>query len=210
MLSAEATPFLDLSRHFSPWFDWFIGLVGFTSSFGCFIAAANSQTRITFNGARAGLLPPRMATVSRTKVPWASVFIYTGFTVLLVVIPYFAMHGNAVSIFSDEAGIGTVPILIVYLLANIALPLHVLATNRGAFSPVKHVIIPLIGSAVLVYGIYEFVQPSQPPPANVFWAWILAIVVVAAIATAIVYVRRPDALNRAATAGPELVVEDAR
>ena len=43
-----------------------------------------------------------------------------------------------------------------------------------------------------------------------FWAWILAIVVVAAIATAVVYVRRPDALNRAATAGPELVVEDAR
>ena len=36
-----------------------------------------------------------MATVSRTKVPWASVFIYTGFTVLLVVIPYFTMHGNA-------------------------------------------------------------------------------------------------------------------
>ena len=26
---AEATyEFLDLSRHFSPWFDWFIGLVG--------------------------------------------------------------------------------------------------------------------------------------------------------------------------------------
>jgi len=207
---SEAAPFLDLSRHFSHWFDWFIGLVGFTSSFGCFIAAANSQTRITFNGARAGLLPPRMATVSRTKVPWASVLIYTGLTVLLVVIPYFAMHGNAVSIFSDEAGIGTVPILIVYLLANIALPLHVLAANRAAFSPVKHVLIPLIGSAVLVYGVYEFVQPSQPPPANVFWAWILGIVVVSAIATAIVYVRRPDALSRAGTAGPELVLEDAR
>ena len=127
-----------------------------------------------------------------------------------MVIPYFAMHGNAVSIFSDEAGIGTVPILIVYLVANVALPLHVLATNRAAFSPVKHVIIPLIGSAVLVYGVYEFVQPSQPPPANVFWAWILGIVAVAAVATAFVYVRRPGALDRAGTAGPELVVEDAR
>jgi amino acid transporter len=206
----ETAPFLDLSRHFTPWFNWFIGLVGFTSSFGCFIAAANSQTRITFNGARAGLLPPRMATVSRTKVPWASVFIYAGLTVLLVVIPYFTMHGNAVTIFSDEAGIGTVPILIVYLMANIALPLHVWATNRAAFRPVKHVVIPLIGSAVLVYGTYEFVQPSQPPPANVFWAWILGIAAVSAIATAIVHVRRPDALNRAATAGPELVMEDAR
>jgi amino acid transporter len=120
------------------------------------------------------------------------------------------MHGNAVSIFSDEAGIGTVPILLVYLLANIALPLHILATDRAAFRPVKHAVIPLIGSAVLVYGIYEFVQPSQPPPANVFWAWILGIVVISAIATAIVYVRRPDALSRTATAGPEFVTEDAR
>ena len=184
--------------------------MGFTSSFGCFIAAANSQTRITFNGARAGLLPPPMAAVSRTKVPWASVLIYTGLLVVLVVVPYFALHGNAVAIFSDEAGIGTVPILVVYLIANIALPVWVLTTNRPGFRPVKHVLIPLIGSAVLVYGVYEFVQPSQPPPANVFWAWILAIVVVAVAATAIVYVRRPAALQRAATAGPEYITQDAR
>ena len=206
---AEATPFLDLSRHFSHWFDWFIALVGFTSSFGCFIAAANSQTRITFNGARAGLLPRPVAAVSRTKVPWASVAIYTGLLVVLVVVPYFAMHGNAVAIFSDEAGIGTVPILIVYLLANISLPLYVIATNRAAFRPVKHVLIPLIGSAVLVYGVYEFVQPSQPPPANVFWAWILGIVLVAAVATVIVYLRRPGALRRAVASGPEYIVPDA-
>jgi amino acid transporter len=204
---AEATPFLDLSRHFSPWFDWFIGLVGFTSSFGCFIAAANSQTRITFNGARAGLLPRPVAAVSRTRVPWGSVATYTGLLAVLVVVPYFTMHGNAVAIFSDEAGIGTVPILIVYLIANIALPLWVLATNRAAFRPVKHVLIPLIGSAVLVYGVWEFVQPSQPPPANVFWAWILGIVGVSVVATAIVYLRRPAALQRAATAGPEYITQ---
>ena len=101
------------------------------------------------------------------------------------------------------------PILIVYLLANISLPLYVLATNRAAFRPVKHVVIPLIGSAVLVYGVYEFVQPSQPPPANVFWAWILGIVLVAAVATVIVYLRRPGALQKAVTSGPEYIVPEA-
>jgi amino acid transporter len=85
-----------------------------------------------------------------------------------------------------------------------------LATNRSAFRPVRHVLIPLIGSAVLVYGVWEFVQPSQPPPANVFWAWILAIVLVTVAATAIVHVRRPAALQRAATAGPEYITQDAR
>jgi amino acid transporter len=205
----ETAPFLDLSRHFSPWLDWLIGLVGFTSSFGCFLAAANSQTRITFNGARAGLLPPRMASVTRTKVPLASVLIYTGLLVLLAVIPYATMHGNAIAIFSDEAGIGTVPILVVYMLANIALPIYVFATNRSAFRLVKHVLVPLIGSAVLVYGVYEFVQPSQPPPANWYWAWILGIAVIAVVATVIVRIRKPDALERAGTVGPEFVLEEA-
>ena len=107
-------------------------------------------------------------------------------------------------------GIGTVPILVVYLIVSIALPVWGLATNRPAFRPVKHVLVPLIGSAVLVYGAYQFVQPSQPPPANVFWAWMLAIVLVAVAATAIVYVRRPVALQRAATAGPEYITQDAR
>jgi amino acid transporter len=206
---AESTPFLDLSRHFSPWLTWLIGLVGFTSSFGCFIAAANSQTRITYNGARAGLLPRRMAGVMRTKTPAASIWIYVGLLVALVVIPYFTMHGNAVSIFSDEAGIGTVPILIVYLIANVALPFYILATDRASFSITRHVLIPLIGTAVLIYGVYEFVQPSQPPPANVFWLWILAIVAIGVVATAIASVVRPDALKRAATEGPEFVPDEA-
>jgi amino acid transporter len=206
---AETAPFLDLSRHFSPWLDWLIGLVGFTSSFGCFLAAANSQTRITFNGARAGLLPPKMASVTRTKVPLASVLIYTGLLVLLAVIPYATMHGNAIAIFSDEAGIGTVPILVVYMLANIALPIYIFATNRSAFRLIKHVLVPLIGSAVLVYGVYEFVQPSQPPPANWYWAWILGIAVIAVVATVVVRIRKPDALERAGTVGPEFVLEEA-
>jgi amino acid transporter len=208
VLGGEVTPFLDLSRHFTPWFSWFIGIVGFTSSFGCFIAAANSQTRITFNGARAGLLPRVFAVLTRNKVPWASVAIYVGLTVALIVVPYFTLHGNAVAIFSDEASIGTVPILIVYLLANIALPLHVLATDRARFRPVRHILIPLAGSAVLLYGVYEFIQPDQPAPANGYWKWILAIVVIAAAGTAVVYARRPDAIKLAGTIGPEFVQED--
>jgi hypothetical protein len=43
------------------------------------------------------------------------------------------------------------------------------------------------GVGNLVYGGgYEFVQPGQPPPGDVFWAWILGMVLVAAVATAVV------------------------
>ena len=50
---------------------------------------------------------------------------------------------------------------------------------------------------------------AQPPPGNVFWAWIPGIVLVAAVATAIVYLRRPGALQRAVASGPEYIVADA-
>jgi hypothetical protein len=86
----------------------------------------------------------------------------------------------------------------------------VLATDRASFRPVRHILIPLAGSAVLLYGVYEFIQPSQPPPppANGYWKWILAIVVIAAVGTAAVYARRPDAIKLAGTIGPEFVQED--
>jgi hypothetical protein len=41
----------------------------------------------------------------------------------------------------------------------------------------------------------------------VYWAWILAIVLIAAVATVAVYIRRRSALDRAATEGPELVLD---
>jgi hypothetical protein len=56
--------------------------------------------------------------------------------------------------------------------------------------------VPADRLGVLVYGVYEFVQPSQPLPGNVFWAWILGIVLVAAVATAVFYLRGPGALPR--------------
>ena len=50
---------------------------------------------------------------------------------------------------------------------------------------------------------------AQPPPGNVFWAWIPGIVLVAAVATAIIYTRRPGALQRAVASGPEYIVPEA-
>jgi amino acid transporter len=179
------------------WFAGFIGLIGFTSSQGCFLAAANSQTRIIFNGAREGLLPSFAARVARsTQVPYVAVAIYVGLTVLLVIVPYFTLKGNAVEIFTSEAGIGTVPILLVYLIATIALPIYKLRAQRATFNPVTNLIVPIIGAAVLAYGIYEFVQPNQPSPGNIFWIYILALLVFSVLATIIMMNRNPAAVER--------------
>lgn len=41
---------------------------------------------------------------------------------------------------------------------------------------VRHVLARLVGSAALGYGVYDVVQPNQPPPANEYLIFILAIV----------------------------------
>jgi amino acid transporter len=196
----SAAPFLDLSNHFTPWWSWMVGLIGVTSALGCYIAAAVSNTRITYNGAHEGLLPPLMARVTRARAPVGAVAIYVSIAAALIIIPYFVVSTSAVIVYSDLISIATVPILLVYLLANISLPIYMYRRDGHAFSVVRHLLLPLIGSAVLVYGIYQFVQPNQPSPDNVFWVFVLIILVVAGAAAAITLRIRPGAVDRVGTA----------
>jgi hypothetical protein len=129
-----------------------------------------------------------------------------------VVVPYFLLHGNAVEIAAYEAGIGTVPLLLVYLGVSVLTPFLVWRRDRASFRVVSHVLPPLGATLVLGYGIVEFVLPAQPPPANTFWVWILAIIVLAAAASAVAVRRggsRLDALGHLPEdeAGHELAVE---
>jgi amino acid transporter len=203
-LSIDPAPYLTLVQHYIPWFAVIVGIVGVTSSVGCYIAAANSQTRITFNSAREGLLPSFFARVTRgTKpVPYASVLLYAGLTLALIIIPDIWLIPT--SVFAYEATIGTVPIVLVYLLANLALPLYFWKNARGEFNWFKHVIVPIIGVGVLALPIWGFFAPGQQPPYNYF-GWILLGLIAISVAWAVyVLVTRPQS---AATLGTMIVDE---
>jgi amino acid transporter len=203
-LSIDPAPYLTLAQHYIPWFAVIVGIVGVTSSVGCYIAAANSQTRITFNSAREGLLPSFFARVTRgTKpVPYASVLLYAGLTLALIIIPGIWLIPT--SVFAYEATIGTVPIVLVYLLANLALPLYFWKNARGEFNWFKHVIVPIIGVGVLALPIWGFFAPGQQPPYNYF-GWILLGLIAISVAWAVyVLVTRPQS---AATLGTMIADE---
>jgi amino acid transporter len=203
-LSIDPAPYLTLAQHYIPWFAVIVGIVGVTSSVGCYIAAANSQTRITFNSAREGLLPSFFARVTRgTKpVPYVSVLLYAGLTLALIIIP--GIWIIPTNIFAYEATIGTVPIVLVYLLANVALPLYFWKNTRSEFNWFRHLIIPIIGIGVLALPIWGFFAPGQPAPYNSF-GWILLGLIAISVAWAVyVIVSRPQA---AATLGTVIADE---
>jgi amino acid transporter len=192
-LATDPAPYLTLAQHYIPWFSVIVGIVGVTSSVGCFLAAANSQTRINFNSARDGLLPAFFARVRKgpRPVPYNSVLLYVGLMLALIIVP--GIWISPVNLFAYEATIGTVAIVLVYLLANLALPLYFWKHRRAEFNWFRHVLIPLIGGGVLALPIWGFFAPGQPAPYN-FFGWIfLALVVLSAAWATYILLTRPQA-----------------
>ncbi len=198
-LAVDPAPYLTLAQHYMPWFAVVVGIVGVTSSVGCYIAAANSQTRITFNSAREGLLPSFFARVTRgtRPVPYVSVFLYAGLTLALIIIPGIWLAPT--NVFAYEATIGTVPIVLVYLLANVALPLYFWKNARDQFNWFRHLIVPIIGIGVLALPIWGFFAPGQQAPYN-FFGWILLGLIALSVAWALyVMAARPQAATSLGT-----------
>jgi amino acid transporter len=198
-LSIDASPFLTAAKHYLPWFLGVLGLVGITSSAGYYIASATSQTRIIFNCAREGMLPTFFGRVTpgAKPIPYIAVLTYVLISLALVVIP--GIWLNATDVFTYEATIGTVPVVLIYLLANIALPLYYWKYQRAAFNWFKHIVVPFIGVAVLALPIWGFFAPGQPVPYNYFGWIFLGLLVVSAAWGAYVFLKRPDAVKRLGT-----------
>jgi amino acid transporter len=183
-IGTVANPYLTLTSHYASWLHLIMFLIGITSSFGCYLAAGLPGSRYIFHGARAGLLPSALARVSsRTGVPYAAISLYVGLIVAATVILDLILH-SAVSIATYEAGISTVPLLIIYGVTCGLLPFFVWRVDRASFNVVRHVVFPVLGVGVVGYGIWESVNPGQAAPADHYWIYVLAYLVVAGLGAA--------------------------
>jgi len=198
-LSVDPSPFLTVARHYLPWFLVILGLVGITSSAGYYIASATSQTRIIFNSGREGILPSFFARVTRgaIPVPYVSVLAYILLSLALIVLPGIWLSAN--DVFTYEATIGTVPVVLIYLLANVALPFYFWKFQRSEFRWFKHIIVPLIGVAVLALPIWGFFAPGQPTPYNYFGWIFVGLLVLSAAWGMYVSLKRKEAVKRLGT-----------
>jgi amino acid transporter len=155
-------PYLTLTGQYAPWLKLVMFLIGVTSSFGCYLAAGLPGSRYIFHGARAGLLPSPLARISsKTSAPTAAIAVYVGLITVATVLLDIWLR-DPVKIASYEAGISTVPLLIIYGTTCVRLPFFVWRTDRGTFSVVRHVVLPLIGLAVVGYGVWESINPGRP------------------------------------------------
>jgi len=188
-LGKAEIPFIGVADDTLHAFAFFAYLAGLTSTLGVLIAGVNAQARMVFNAGREGLLPAAIGRVHPTRrTPVVALCVFLGFSLLLV----FAWGGRTdpLEFFAQSSTLGTILVLVVYLVANLGLPVYCRRYRPAEFSGLRHAVLPLLGVAAIAFPLYELVKPGQPAPYNRFpliWA---AIIVVAVLYGAVLARRR--------------------
>ncbi len=201
-LSAATIPFITVAHGVLAGFAFIAFLAGMTSTLGVLISAVNSQARLIFNAGREGLLPRFIGKVHPGRLtPVNAIYVFVG--VAGAIIGVWALGhligGNTATMnglnFFDESGtMGTLMVLVVYFLANLALPFYYRKYRPQEFSVVKHAVLPVLGMIAIAVPVYYLVKPGQSAP---YW-WFPYIglgILVVSVLYALILVRRDPALG---------------
>jgi amino acid transporter len=187
-LNSAVIPFINVSHDVAGWLAGFAWIAGLTSTLGVLISAVNSQARLVFNAGREGLLPRWLGKVHPTRrTPVNAIFAFIAIaTVIILVWALLHLAGgskqsgqmNALNYFVDSSTMGTILILVVYFLANLALPFYYRKYRPQEFNVLKHAVLPVLGMIAVGVPMYYLVKPGQVAPLNWFPYAALGVIVV--------------------------------
>jgi amino acid transporter len=188
-LTSADIPFVNVAHSVANWLTFIAYLAGLTSTLGVLIAAVNSQCRLIFNAGREGLLPRWIGyvhPVRRTPVNAIITFVavasaLTGVWALGHLIGGHTNSLSALNFFFESSTMGTILILVVYFLANLALPFYYRKYRPAEFNIIKHIVLPVLGMVAIAVPIYYLCKPPQPQPYDWFPFAALGVIVVSVI-----------------------------
>jgi amino acid transporter len=191
-LARSSVPFIDVAQHLAGAATFLAYLAGFTSIMGCIVAAVNSQSRVVFGAAREGVLPRALGRVTRrTRTPVLAFATYFGAGLAIALT--WGLHIDPVTFYAEGATLATIPLILGYIAANVALIVYARRQLRTSWSWLKHLLMPLAGIAVVGFPLYELAKPGQPAPYNLF-PLVSLLMVLFGFAYAIVRTRRDPGL----------------
>jgi amino acid transporter len=200
-IGRSSVPFLTVADHDLGGAAVLAWVAGILSVLAALMAGSSSQARMLFDAGRSGLLPARLGRLrqpSETPVNALIVMAAAGLGIIGIwwIIHLVTGHTGSmdpVGLYAECSTMGTIVILAVYLLTNLSLPVFMWRRHRSMFSPVRHVLVPALGSAVLVVPFVELCEPGQPSPYSSFPFIALGLVAVAAAIAWFVVHRHPAA-----------------
>ncbi len=196
-ISASAVPLVDAFKASAAGIIIIAYLAGVTSIFSSLIGLTNAQARILFNSSREGLLPTFFGKIHpQHRTPHAAMWAYIVVALLIVLVFGTVYAIDPVTLFGDTGTLGTIPVIVTYLLTNLALPVYMWRHHRAEFSPLRHLIIPLLGTVFMLFPLWGLVQPGQPYPFNIYPYLALGLLVLSLIYGFILAKRDPDLVQR--------------
>jgi amino acid transporter len=198
-IGRSSVPFLTVADHYLGGAAVLAWIAGIVSVLATLVAAADSQSRMLFDGGRTGLLPAKLGQLrSRSETPVNALLVMTAAGLGIIGV-WWADHlisgdtgsMNPVGLYAECSTMGTIVILFVYFLTTLSLPVFMWRRHRDSFSPFRHVAIPVLGALTLVVPFVELCKPGQPAPYSAFPYIALAIAVAAAAIACLVVHRHP-------------------
>jgi len=201
-LNSALIPFINVSHDVASWLALIAWIAGITSTLGVLISAVNSQCRLIFNAGREGLLPRWLGQVHPTRrTPVNAIFTFIAIaTAIIAVWALLHLIGgdsgsmSALNFFVESSTMGTILILVVYFLSNLALPFYYRKYRPQEFNILKHAVLPVLGMIAIAVPVYYLVKPGQVAPYDWFPYAALAVIVVS-VAYAVWLSRRDPGLG---------------
>ena len=193
--TASTNPYYTLSQKF-----WGVGwvLVLFAiinSTLAVGIACTNAATRVMYTMSQAGTLPSALGKIHPVhKTPYIAVHVEQIFQIVS-----FGLVGiifGASQIFGFLGTITTLAVIVLYIMANIALTAYVRREHPEDFNILRHVIVPLVGTVLLIPVLYVTVYPVPAYPFNLTPYVFIALMVIGFVVMLIIAARRPEALDQ--------------
>lgn len=183
-IAIAPTPYYDLAdKYVGSWLKVAMIILVSTSTFASCLVFHQAMVRYLYAMGREKVLPAVLGkTHSRFKSPYVASFIQTAFTVVVIVFLAFVIQKtnadnttsyalgipdgkiytqtNGIGSYQWLAIIGTISLLVVYIMTNIASPLF--ARRRGEFNIFTHVVAPVLSTLALLIPLVSFVMPPIP------------------------------------------------
>ena len=181
------------TSYVSSWLGNVITAGAMISAFGCALACTVGAARLVFAMSRDGVLPARLSRVSdKRRTPIVSSAAVVLAVYVVVAFTWFALGGDPFTLFVESGTIGTLILLVVYVLATIGMVRLVFFSGDTTVRRWE-LVIPVLGIIVLGYTLFRNIWPL---PSGVAW-WGPA-VAIAWFAIGIVWVlARPAATRKA-------------
>ncbi len=190
----DPNPIVTLAHNNTPWLQQIIDLCALAGLFSCLLAIHNTTIRIIFSMGRDRVLPGWLGKVhSRWFSPYTAIIAQAIFTVVLGFATGLWLGPGATGAYGFTGAIGTVAIVIVYIMCNIALIRYFFRLPERNW--LLHIVIPILGVAALLYPLWAVAQPGQAFPYNLVPYIVLAWLVLGIITFAYFRVKAPEKLT---------------